>query len=168
MNGAPRKRVRAGRVRRGRRRWLEAAGALVLAPVFGLASAQGVPGSPDVPGIRALEEYRAGRALRFGRLKLTVPRIADNGNAVPMRITMPIPAGTGATVRVIRLYSETNPVALMAQFEFVVPPPRVEIESRIRLAGTQRVVAIAELADGSLEADLTSVIVTLAACLDGT
>jgi len=145
-----------------RRRWIAAAGALV----GGHALAQVMPTAEDVPGIRALDEYRAGRPLKFGRLKLVVPRIADNGNAVSMRVVMEnAPAGDG--VRSIRLFSETNPVPLMARFDFVVPPPRVEIESRIRLAGTQRVVAIAELGDGALEADVASIIVTLAACLDG-
>jgi len=145
-----------------RRRWIAAAGALV----GGHALAQVMPTAEDVPGIRALDEYRAGRPLKFGRLKLVVPRIADNGNAVSMRVVMEnAPAGDG--VRSIRLFSETNPVPLMARFDFAVPPPRVEIESRIRLAGTQRVVAIAELGDGALEADVVSIIVTLAACLDG-
>lgn len=153
-----------GPILRGRRRWLAAAGALA----GGHALAQALPVAPDVPGIRVLDEYRAGRGLRFGRLKLVVPRIADNGNAVPMRLTMAGPAGGDAGVRSIRLFSETNPVPLMARFDFVVAPPRVEIESRIRLAGTQRVVAVAELGDGTLEADVAAIIVTLAACLDGT
>ena len=147
-----------------RRRWLAAAGALVGSSALGQVAAP----ATEVPGVRVLDEFRAGRNLRLGRLKLIVPRIADNGNAVPMRLTMDGPATGDATVRSIRLYSETNPVPLMARFDFVVPPPRVEIESRIRLAGTQRVVAIAELADGSLEADVATIIVTLGACLDGT
>ncbi len=146
-----------------RRRWIAAAGALV----GGHALAQVMPTAADVPGIRALDEYRAGRNLRFGRLRLVMPRIADNGNAVSMKLVMDNPPAGDAGVRTIRLFSETNPVPLMARFDFVVPPPRVEIESRIRLAGTQRVVAIAELADGALEADVASIIVTLAACLDG-
>ena len=146
-----------------RRRWIAAAGALV----GGHALAQVMPTAEDVPGIRALDEYRAGRPLKFGRLKLVVPRIADNGNAVSMRVLMENAPAGDAGVRSIRLFSETNPVPLMARFDFVVPPPRVEIESRIRLAGTQRVVAIAELGDGALEADVVSIIVTLAACLDG-
>ena len=147
----------------GRRRWIAAAGALAGSH----AIAQVVPAAPDVPGIRALDEYRAGRGLKFGRVKLVVPRIADNGNAVSMRVLMENAPAGDAGVRSIRLFSETNPVPLMARFDFVVPPPRVEIESRIRLAGTQRVVAIAELGDGALEADVVSIIVTLAACLDG-
>ena len=148
----------------GRRRWLAAAGALVGSSAF----AQVAPPAVDVPGIRVLDEFRAGRSLRFGRLKLVVPRIADNGNAVPMRVTMDAPPTGHAGIRSLRLFSETNPVPLMARFDFMVAPPRVEIESRIRLAGSQRVVAVAELGDGTLEADVAAVIVTLGACLDGT
>ena len=74
-----------------RRRWIAAAGALV----GGHALAQVMPTAEDVPGIRALDEYRAGRPLKFGRLKLVVPRIADNGNAVSMRVVSRILRGAG-------------------------------------------------------------------------
>jgi hypothetical protein len=75
---------------------------------------------------------------------------------------------SGPYVKAIRLFSETNPVPDMAVFEFPVPIERVEIESRIRLAGTQQVVAAAEMTDGVVYAIATEVIVTLAGCMDGT
>jgi sulfur-oxidizing protein SoxY len=78
------------------------------------------------------------------------------------------PFAPGPYVKSIRLFSETNPVPDMAVFEFPVPVERVEIESRIRLAGTQQVVAAAEMTDGSVYAMSTEVIVTLAGCMDGT
>jgi sulfur-oxidizing protein SoxY len=56
----------------------------------------------------------------------------------------------------------------MAVFEFPVPIERAEIESRVRLAGTQQVVAAAEMTDGTVYAIATEVIVTLAGCMDGT
>ena len=122
----------------------------------------------DLPAAPGLAEYLAGRAPQFGRLVLDVPRLADNGNAVPMKLTMAGPFATGAHLRSIRLYSEKNPVPLMARFEYPSPSPRVEIESRIRLAGTQRIAAIAELANGELHAAVADIVVTIAACLDGT
>jgi sulfur-oxidizing protein SoxY len=56
----------------------------------------------------------------------------------------------------------------MALFEFPVPLARIEVDSRIRLAGTQRVTALAELADGALYAAVADISVTISGCLDGT
>ncbi len=56
----------------------------------------------------------------------------------------------------------------MARFDFPVPPARAEVDARVRLAGTQRIVAIAELANGDLHAAVADVDVTISACLDGT
>ena len=84
-----------------------------------------------------------------------------------MRLTMAGPFAAGAALQEIHLFSEVNPVPEMAVFEFPSPPPRVEIDTRIRLAGSQHVVAVAVMRDGSLFAAVAEVIVTLAACLDG-
>ncbi len=102
------------------------------------------------------------------RLRLDLPRLADNGFAVPMRIAVDGPFAPGPFVRSIRLFSETNPVPDMAVFDFPLPLERIEIDSRIRLADTQRIVAIAEMTDGRLYAAAAEVVVTLAGCMDGT
>jgi sulfur-oxidizing protein SoxY len=148
----------------GRRRVLTATAALAVLPA--LASHAAAP--PDLPATPELAQYLAGRTPQFGRLLLDVPRLADNGNAVPMKLTMSGPFAAGAHLLTIRLYSEKNPVPLMARFEYPSPSARVEIDSRIRLAGTQRVAAIAELANGELHAAVADIVVTIAACLDGT
>ena len=98
---------------------------------------------------------------------LELPALADNGLAVPMKLAMSGPFAPGPTVQAIHLFSEKNPVPDMAVFEFPSPPDKVEIDSRIRLAGTQRVVAVAVMSDGALYGAAAEVIVTLAACLDG-
>ena len=121
-----------------------------------------------LPAIPSLDAWLAGRTPRFSRIKLSIPAIADNGFAVPMRVIVEGPFGPGPYVKSIRLFSETNPVPDMAVFEFPVPVERVEIESRVRLAGTQQVVAAAEMTDGTVYAMSTEVIVTLAGCMDGT
>ena len=123
---------------------------------------------PSLPGIRALNDFLAGREPRFGAMALEVPRVADNGNVVPMRIRLAGPFTATNAVRQIRLFSEKNPYPEMATFEFPAPLPSIEIESRIRLAGSQRIAAIAELADGTLYAAVADISVTIAACLDGT
>ena len=121
----------------------------------------------DEPEVAALKAYAGSRPVRTGRLKLDVPRIADNGNTVPVRIVMAGPFAAGAEVRTVHLFSEKNPVAQMAVFHYPVAVPRIEIESRVRLAGSQRLAAVATLADGSLHAAMADIVVTVSACLDG-
>ena len=148
-----------------RRRWLQRVGACAIAtPIFWQASAAF---SQELPAIPALAAFLAGRVPRRERLRLELPALADNGQAVPMRLTMAGPFAPGSTPRSIHLFSEVNPVPEMAVFEFPVPPPKVEIDSRVRLAGTQRVVAVAVMSDGALFAADAEVVVTIAACLDG-
>jgi sulfur-oxidizing protein SoxY len=120
------------------------------------------------PEVAAYKAFVGSRVVRTERLVLDIPRIADNGNLVPVRIAMPGPFAPGAEVRSIHLFSQKNPVPQMAVFHFPVPVGRVEVESRLRLAGTQRVAAVATLADGTLYAAMADVIVTVSACIDGT
>jgi sulfur-oxidizing protein SoxY len=146
-----------------RRRMLQGAGALAIASCLPAHAADAA-----LPAIPALDAYLAGRVPRRERIRLDLPRLADNGLAVPLRIVVAGPFTPGPFVRSIRLFSEINPVPEMAVIELPLPIERVEIDSRIRLAGTQRVVAIAEMTDGGLYAAVTEVVVTLAGCMDGT
>jgi len=155
--------VRGGVSRQGRRRVLQGAGAFALITCLPARAADG-----ELPAIPALATWLAGRVPRRERLRLELPVLADNGLAVPVRLVVPGPFAPGPYVRAIRLFSEINPVPDMAVFEFPVPVERVEIDSRIRLAGTQQVVAIAEMTDGRLYAAAVEVVVTLAGCMDGT
>jgi sulfur-oxidizing protein SoxY len=145
-----------------RRRALQAGVALVAARLLPAHAA-----ADDLPGVRELLEYLAGRTPQFGRLSLDIPRLADNGNAIPLRIAMRGPFAAGAELRSLRLYSEKNPVPLMARFDFPVPLAKAELDARVRLAGTQRIAAVAELANGDLHAAFADVSVTVSACLDG-
>jgi sulfur-oxidizing protein SoxY len=148
-----------------RRRMLQGAGAWALAGPL-LAGAPSAA-AQELPAIPALTSLLAGRLPRRERLRLELPTLADNVQAVPMRLTMAGPFAPGAALQAIHLFSEVNPVPEMAVFEFPSPPPKVEIDTRIRLAGSQHVVAVAVMGDGSLFAAVAEVIVTLAACLDG-
>ena len=148
-----------------RRRLLQSAGAWALASPLLAAAPAAV--AQEMPAIPALTSFLAGRSPRWERLRLELPALADNGQAVPMRLTMAGPFAPGPVLKAIHLFSEVNPVPEMAVFEFPFPPPKVEIDSRIRLAGSQRVVAVAVMSDGALFAAIAEVVVTIAACLDG-
>lgn len=148
-----------------RRRMLQSAGAWAL--VSPLPIGASAAAAQEMPAIPALTSFLAGRSPRWERLRLELPALADNGQAVPMRLTMAGPFAPGPVLKAIHLFSEVNPVPEMAVFEFPFPPPKVEIDSRIRLAGSQRVVAVAAMSDGMLFAAVADVVVTIAACLDG-
>lgn len=149
--------------RLARRRVLKTAGAMALLTCVP-ARAEEVA----LPAIPAMSTYLAGRVPRLERVRLELPQLADNGLTVPMRIVVPGPFAPGPFVRGIRLFAEANPVPDIAVFEFPLPLERIEVDSRIRLATTQQVVAIAEMNDGRLYAAATEVVVTLAGCMDGT
>jgi sulfur-oxidizing protein SoxY len=107
-----------------------------------------------------------GAPVRKGKVKLELPQLADNGNSVPIRITVESPMTAADHVRSIHLYSERNPVSNMANFYLGPRAGKAEINSRVRLAGSQRVTAVAELSDGSFWYDVAPIVVTLSACLD--
>ena len=134
-----------------------AAGALAL-PRAALAQVD-----PLDPLVRALAN---GAPVRKGKVTLVLPQLADNGNSVPIRIAVDSPMTAADHVKSIHLYSERNPVPNMANFYLGPRAGKAEINSRVRLAGSQRVTAVAKLSDGSFWYDAAPIVVTLSACLD--
>ena len=101
-----------------------------------------------------------------GKVKLVLPKIADNGHSVPVTVRVESPMSPESHVKSIHLISEKNPVRDMASFYFGPQLARAEFTSRLRLNGSQRVVAIAGLSDGTFWSGRANVVVTAAACLD--
>lgn len=148
-----------------RREFIVAAASLALAPQVVRAQSDN-PIAPIDPKDPDVQSVTKGAAIRAGRVKLELPPLADNGNSVSMRLTVESPMTPQDHVRAIHLFSERNPVRHMAAFYLGPKSGRAEIVSRIRLAGSQRIVALAEMSDGSFWAGSASVVVTLSACLD--
>lgn len=107
-----------------------------------------------------------GAPVREGRVKLDLPVLADSGNAVPLTVSVESPMTEADHVRAIHLLSERNPVRNMATFHFGPRSGRAQVISRVRLGGTQRVVALAEMSDGSFWSAHADVVVTVSACID--
>lgn len=101
-----------------------------------------------------------------GRVKMELPVIADNGNAVPLRVRVDSPMTAADHVRAIHLVSDRNPVPNMASFFLGPHSGRAELETRVRLAGSQNVTVIAEMSDGTFWMERSHVQVTLSACAD--
>ena len=113
-----------------------------------------------------LDGILKGAAMRKGRVRLELPSIAENGHSVGMTVRVETPMSDADHVRRIDLIADKNPVPLVATFFLGPGSGRAEIESRLRLNGTQRVTAIAQLSDGSFWFDAADVVVNELACLD--
>jgi sulfur-oxidizing protein SoxY len=148
-----------------RRRFLGLAGsaaALGAVPLVTLRPATATPLSMT-SAIRAV----VGEAtVRTGKVKLDVPPLVENGNTVPMTVTVTNPMTAADHVVSIHVFNEKNPQPNMGNFYLGPHAGRAQISTRIRLADSQKIVAIAKLSDGSFWSATTEVIVTLAACTD--
>jgi sulfur-oxidizing protein SoxY len=102
-----------------------------------------------------------------GKVKLDVPPIVKNGNTVPLTVTVDSPMSETDHVIAIHIFNEKNPQPYVAAFELGPRAGRAVVSTRIRLAGSQQVMAIARLNDGSFWSVSADVIVTLAACAEG-
>ena len=114
-----------------------------------------------------VEKLTGGAPVREGRVSLLdIPRLADNGHSVPLRVSVESPMTAADHVLAITLLSDRNPRPVMATFHLGPRAGRPEVLTRVRLNGSQRVRAIAQLSDGSYWSATAPVEVTESACLD--
>jgi sulfur-oxidizing protein SoxY len=102
-----------------------------------------------------------------GRVKLELPGIADTGYSVSMTVSVESPMTEADHVRTILVMAEKNPMRDVCWFYLGPRAGRAEVSSRIRLNGMQRVVAVAQLSDGTFWSDAVQIDVREAACTDG-
>lgn len=132
---------------------------LALRPVMALAT-------PELFDA-ALQELTKGAPVTQGKVTLTVPGIAENGQSVFTTVAVDSPMTAAEFVRAIHILSPRNPIALITSFELGPRAGRPKVSTNIRLGGSQTVMAIAELSDGTFWKDTKDVVVTVAACVDG-
>jgi sulfur-oxidizing protein SoxY len=104
--------------------------------------------------------------VRTGKVKLDVPPLVENGNTVPMTVSVASPMTPDDHVRSIHVFNEKNPQPNIGNFYLGPRCGRAQASTRIRLADSQKIVAIAHLSDGSFWSASVDVVVTLAACTD--
>jgi sulfur-oxidizing protein SoxY len=104
--------------------------------------------------------------VNLGRVTLELPPLSENGHAVPLTVSVESPMTAADHVRAVHLFTEKNPQPNVATFHLGPRAGRARVATRIRLAHTQTVVALAELSDGTFLSDSATVVVTLAACLE--
>lgn len=115
---------------------------------------------------QAMEGMLGKTAPNPGRVTLTIPIISETGNAVRLTVHAESPMTEADHVTRIHLFSERNPLPHIATFHIGPRAGKAEIETRVRIARDQTVLAVAEMSDGSLWADASSITVAIGACTD--
>jgi sulfur-oxidizing protein SoxY len=150
-----------------RRRFLIDTAALAGAVGIWLPVATG-PASATPASMRAAIRKVVGEApVTKGRLKIDLPPLIENGNAVSLTVAVESPMTVEDHVKAIHVFTEKNPQPNVISVQLGPRAGRATFSSRIRLADSQKVIAIAQMSDGSFWSDEIEVIVTLAACLEG-
>ena len=104
--------------------------------------------------------------IRPGRVKLDIPPLVENGHLVPLNVSVDSPMTEADHVKAIHVLTERNPLPEMVSFRLGPRAGRAYAATRVRMADTQNVIAIAEMSDGTFWSDSAHLIVTLAACLE--
>jgi sulfur-oxidizing protein SoxY len=144
---------------------------------LGLAGGAAVLGAVPIVTVRPAEATPAmlaaairnvvGEAeVRSGKVKLDVPPLVENGNTVPMTVSVSSPMLPDDYVKSIHVFNEKNPQPNIGNFYLGPRAGRAQISTRIRLADSQKVVAIARLSDDTFWSTSVDIVVTLAACTE--
>jgi len=133
-----------------------AALAAVLAPRLAVASPVQVEAE--------INKLYAGKSIAEGKIKLDLPSIAENGLVVPLNFEVESPMTEKDYVKAVHVFADGNPNPGVASFYFTPMMPKAAAQIRMRLAQTQNIIAVAELADGSLYTARKEVKVTIGGC----
>ena len=114
----------------------------------------------------AIRGYANGTPVRTGRVKLDVSPIVENGNAVPITVSVESAMTAADHVTGIAVFNDRNPERNMVKFVLGPRSGRAVVSTRIRLATSQQLAAVARMSDGSCWLHTVDVLVTLSACLE--
>lgn len=110
--------------------------------------------------------YAAGATVRESRVKLDISALVENGNSVPIEVTVESPMTREQHVVGIAIFNEKNPQNDVAVFTLSPLAGRARVATRIRLAGSQQLVAVAKMNDGSCWTHTVDVLVTTTSCIE--
>jgi sulfur-oxidizing protein SoxY len=148
-----------------RRQFLGFVGAAAVAgaaPVVTLRPAEATPAMLA----SAIRQIVGEAVVRAGKVKLEVPPLVENGNTVPLTVSVDNPMTPENHVKSIHVFNEKNPQPNVGNFYLDQNAGRAQVSTRIRLADSQKITAIAKLSDGSFWSASADIIVTLAACTE--
>ena len=113
---------------------------------------------------KSIMEFTGGVAPAEGKITLTAPEIAENGNTVPVSVSVESAMSGDDMVESVVIFAEGNPNPQVATFYFTEMSGSAEATTRMRLAKTQNVIAVAKMKDGSVFMDKKQVKVTIGGC----
>ncbi len=114
----------------------------------------------------AVRAFTGGAPLRAGRVELDIPPLVENGNTVPLKVTVQSPMTAADHVTAIAVFNEKNPQPQVITARFGPRAGRAELATHMRLATSQTILAVAAMSDGSFWSASAEVVVTLAACIE--
>ncbi len=114
----------------------------------------------------AIKEVVGSARLNPGRVTLDIPPLVENGNTVPMKVSVESPMTAKDHVKAIHVFNERNPQPYVMNAYLGPRAGRASVSAHIKLRESQKLVAIAELSDGSFWTASANVIVTIAACVE--
>jgi sulfur-oxidizing protein SoxY len=145
-----------------RRAFIATAGGLALMTILPVPEGRATPASMAA----AIKKVMGDKPLRKGKVKLDVPPIVENGNSVALEVAVESPMTAGDHVKAIHVFNEKNPQPNIVSLRMGPRSGRAQLSTRVRLADSQTLIAIAEMSDGTFWSDEVEVIVTIAACLE--
>ena len=113
---------------------------------------------------KSLMEFTGGKKPETGKITLNTPEIAENGNTVPISVSVNSPMTDKNYVQAVMLLADGNPNPGVITFHFTPMSGQASATTRMRLAKTQNVLAIAKMSDGSVYMDKKQVKVTIGGC----
>lgn len=142
------------------------AAAAAAASLGARAQALGLQAAQDMTPF--IDKITGGRPVERKDVEIEIPQLAENGNSVPLHVRVASPMTADDRVTDVYVLAERNPRPHVATFHFGPQAGRAEITTRIRLAGTQNVMVLAQLSGGRFRIAQAPVLVTASACLDET
>ena len=127
----------------------------------------GVPVGPALAkndADEAIKKFTGGKIPVQGKVKLDLPEIAENGNTVPMTVSVESPMTEQSHVTDVLIVADENPRSGVVTFHFSPASGVAEANTRVRLAATQNVIAVAKMNDGSFFMASKQVKVTIGGC----
>jgi len=143
-----------------RRGLLQSAGGAVALLTVGPARA-----TPDTMKAAIAKVIGEGKVTP-GKVSLDLPPLVENGNTVACGVSVESPMTPTDYVKAVHIFNEKNPQPNVISVHLGPRAGKASVQTRIRLADSQNIIAIAEMSDGSLWSDSVEVIITLGACLE--
>jgi sulfur-oxidizing protein SoxY len=153
---------KSGKTGATRRQFLAAAGGIATGSFVSLRHAQATPASMT----SAIRQVVGEAVVQPGKVRLEVPPLVENGNTVSLTVSVTSPMTAADHVTSIHIFNEKNPQPNVVAIHIGPRAGRARVSTRIRLADTQTIIAIAHMNDGSFWSAKADVIVTLAACVE--